>query len=803
MENNLDLLIYFGVNAFAEMISFESVDFDNEQIIYSQIIKKICAKPELFKELSTQSLVLIFSELYKDDDEVKTIINNELGKRIKDGENIFSGSNIEKANLFGTSYAWDKLFSTKVGLSGETMELLKEKIQNDYEVFKKENSSFCESVLSHCSTYDSIGNFLYHFQNGNITEEKINFLLEIAKNNPNILKRINFGLLKDDIFNVNKEFVMHVMRYPNLAAKLILIYENNRDLYNHFMKSIMEMQSSDSKSEYYQKIEILLSYYAIKMNDISFKQIGDNLIECAIYDYMQRREYSSNLFKPEEFVNRNTYLDNLFQTETNIERLGDIFSSRFFSMPYSMLAKFIDSYGQDETIIKNNLELQAFLENARKLINTNDEQELRQLYNNFNYYITPTEILKIEGKFRCAYAETYVETMEKSYKYIIEHSHIEDGVMVCELIDNFGFPVHSTDSGFKENKKLINDSFSDTWRQREDSSDHLISTAYIDQDFLGSVGVGNMGVLYGFLKLKAEDINLIGPTDIDSHVRTSYYSAKNAQYYSASKLTRHGRRVYCEIATERIGIDPDCVVVYDDMNEQVKSNSYQAARDFNIPVVKINKILIAKQQLSKIDMLIEEVKKTNDIETLCELVTLYETNIAGWLLNRDENNPIVQTGIAKYVNEDGSDANPDRTANIDHTYLASDFMSRGLIINRVILNLIELAKVNSKIEEVTRDMNKIIKLMQQEMQTYANVNEIGAPITRTKFSFDGDKIINSAQTVLDNISPDIKGGKPKISITDLTILSLNGENCVTAKDLLAAEMQLESGYEKSEGTKNV
>ena len=803
VEKKLDSLIYFGANSFAEMVSFDLVNLNGEEITYSKVIKKLCNNHDLLKQLSTQNLVLIFSELYSDEENLIAIINDELGRRIKAGENIFAGWNIEKDSFAGTSFAWDKLFNSKVGISGETLELLKEKIQEDYTKFKEENASFCENVLVHCSTYDSIGNFLYHLKKGNISKEKMDFLIEISSYNSNLLKRINFGLLQDDIFNNNKDLVMHLLRYPNLSAKFFIIYENNKDLYNHFVKSVKSMKTSDSKSEYYQKIEILLSYYAKNVDDINSKQIDDNLIECAIYNNMQRSEYSENTFTPEEFMNRYTRLDDLFQKKTDIKDLGNIFSSKFFSMSYSKLIKFVDSYGNDDAILKNNTHLQEFLENARLLININEEQALRQLYSSFTYYIKPSEIFKIESEFRRAYAETYVQTMNKTYNYIMENNYMDNGVAVCELTDNFGLPVHSTDSGFKESKKLINDSFVDTWKERADVSDHLISTAYIDQDFLGGVGVGNKGVLYGFLKLEAEDINLIGPTDINSNVRTSYYSAQNTQYYSASKLTRHGRRVYCELATERIGKNPDCVILYDDMSEEVKKNGYQAAREFNIPIVKINKAYIAKQQLSKIDRLIEEVKRTSNIEALCELVCLYETNIAGWLLNKDENNPIVQKGFFKYVNEDGSDANPDRTANIDNYTLASDFMSRGVIINRVILNLIELAKTNPKIEEVTQDMGKVIQLMQQEMKTYAKANELGMPITQTKFSFDGEKIISSAQSVLANVPLDSKAGDSYISITDLTALCLHGENCVTSADLLKAEEQLSKAQENNVGGKNV
>lgn len=805
MNKNIDSLIYFACNNYAELIAYDKEEFEGEQIFQMSLIDKIAENTELLRQLSTANLVLVLSGLYGDDKKEQIqLINELLIEKMRNGESLFAGSNVEKDGFMGIYYAWDKLFHSKNYLAREASDLMKRLVQEEYDEFKVNNLAFCNTVLAHCLTFDSIGNFLYHYKNGNIDEEKMSFLGELVRENPNILKKMNFGLLKDDIYKIGKEFVAHAAKYPNIAAKLILVYENNRDLYNHFVDAIQKSKERDSKSEYLEKIEHVLTYYAKNIATIRPEQMDDNLVECALYNHFQSSSYNNKNLTPEEFLVRNKVFDSMMSQDQNIEQYADIFSCRYFSVPYKKLKSIVEKYGQDDSILDRNDDLRVFLESAKRLIDIKDEAKLKQLYSTHEYSIAPSGIMKVESQFRRAYADTYVEAMGKTYDYILANSTIENGIRVCELRDDFGLPVHSTDSGFKENKTLINDSFKDAWRQRRDVSDHLISTAYTDQNFLGSVSVGDNGILCGFLKLKAEDINLIGTTDVNSHVRTSYYTSRNAQHYTASKLTRHGRRVYCEIAMERVGVDPDCIVVYDDMSEQVKANSYKAAKEFEIPIVKIDKTYIANRQLANIDKLIDEVTKTNDVQVLCELVNIYETNIAGWLLNRDENNPVVVGEIGKYVNEDGTDANPDRTGEIDHSYLAPAFMERGLVINKMIMNLIEVAKVNGEMRKVVEDMCSIVGLMQKEMQIYATANEVSVPITHTKFSFDGEGITKAAQLVLDSVDGDPKGtNKPILSITSMVDASLNGRKPVSEPDLSKATAQLASGNEKAGGSRHV
>ena len=66
--------------------------------------------------------------------------------------------------------------------------------------------------------------------------------------------------------------------------------------------------------------------------------------------------------------------------------------------------------------------------------------------------------------------------------------------------------VHSTDAEFVNTKNSV-ENFAEDWSSGKDKKNHIISTTYINQDFLGMAPVAKNGVRYAFSNLEKSKFN--------------------------------------------------------------------------------------------------------------------------------------------------------------------------------------------------------------------------------------------------------------------------------------------------------
>ena len=195
--------------------------------------------------------------------------------------------------------------------------------------------------------------------------------------------------------------------------------------------------------------------------------------------------------------------------------------------------------------------------------------------------------------------------------------------------------VHSTDAEFIEAKTEKATDYVEEWSNGKNKNNHIISTTYINQDFMGMAPVGNNGVRYAFADISDEQIKLMGVSDLNTYSINFAYDSASKQYMSAKTLANNSRRVYSEFGIERESTLPNYVVLADDDSPEVMVNSYKAAMQFGIPIIKIDKRVIEQEQIHNLQGMLEAFKQTHDSETLRKLINTYETNMAGWLLNRE------------------------------------------------------------------------------------------------------------------------------------------------------------------------
>lgn len=181
----------------------------------------------------------------------------------------------------------------------------------------------------------------------------------------------------------------------------------------------------------------------------------------------------------------------------------------------------------------------------------------------------------------------------------------------------------------------------------------------------------------------------------------------------------------------------------------------------------------------------KEFKSTNDTNILQRLLNTYETNVAGWLLNRSEE----------------LEADDSHTAGIDNTRFRDDFKSIQTKIEDTIKQFLLLQKGNTQSE---KEISTVIKILLNEIELYEGCEET-KPISKTKISFDVTELLQNANKSLDAIGKsELKVDLNKLpsskeyelKIQQLVKNALSGENAVTIEDIYETENLLEGVKEE-------
>ena len=139
------------------------------------------------------------------------------------------------------------------------------------------------------------------------------------------------------------------------------------------------------------------------------------------------------------------------------------------------------------------------------------------------------------------------------------------------------------------------------------------------------------GVLYGLYDITSKQIYAMGPYDIDSNIADYGFNSRNQQIFiSADNMPNNITREYGEFVTSREDTTPSCVIVYTDMSPQLIENAYQAAAEWNIPVVRLNKQEIAKNQMQEVYDSINKFNTSYNLKYLNQALETYESGRNGF-----------------------------------------------------------------------------------------------------------------------------------------------------------------------------
>lgn len=749
-------------------------------ILYSELKKFILQNSEMLKKFTTKNLYTLLASTY--DESEKQMINEQIAERLKKEEffceDIDSEAFLHPIHTYNSYGKIDKDVRNKINIKLEKQ--LKE-LGKEYEI-----------IYKNIKNYPDAANFLKYYKDGIFNNDKIAMINKFIEKDSKALEYMNFGIFKDNVFEIGSEFCEYISKFPTISYQLIFLEEKSPEI---FKKISERFKNYNDIKENLDEIEVLITYCARNAFDLKEKNIKiEDLLECA---YRNSNEFKLiNVECGEDYKKRlNQELDKQYANAKDIKEKLNIYMNKKYSLSLSGAKDLLKDFGTDIENLELSEETKKLFLELGEIVNLEDEKEIDRLFkeNEMTYSTIQVKKIKNEIAKECAkdFSKEFNNTDEKIKNKIKNNENVANieykgkKIPCVKLKENFNLLVHSTDAEFVNTKNSV-ENFAEDWSSGKDKKNHIISTTYINQDFLGMAPVAKNGVRYAFSNLEKSKLKLMGVTDLNTYSNSFAYDSVKRQYMSSKTLVYNSRRVYSEFGIEREGTIPDYVVICDDDLPEVIENSYKAASQFEIPIIYINKAEIEKEQIKNLEDMLGKFRNTKDTEVLHKLINTYETNMAGWLLNRSDE-----------IQDDKS-----HTANVDNTRFKEDFKQIQSQIEDTIKEYFKESKEN-KISD--NKISEIISILLDEIELYEGCEET-KPISKTRVSFNVQELLQEANKTLDDIGKSelkvdldakMTSKQYKKKIQEFVKNALNGEESITTEYKNDTEKIINTLKEKS------
>ena len=752
----------------------------SKEILYSGLKKFILQNSEMLKKFTTKNLYTLLASTY--DESEKQMINEQIAERLKKEEffceDIDSEAFLHPIHTYNSYGKIDKDVRNKINIKLEKQ--LKE-LGKEYEI-----------IYKNIKNYPDAANFLKYYKDGIFNNDKIAMINKFIEKDSKALEYMNFGIFKDNIFEIGSEFCEYISKFPTISYQLIFLEEKSPEI---FKKISERFKNYNDIKENLDEIEVLITYCARNAFNLKEKNIEiEDLLECA---YRNSNEFKLiNVECGEDYKKRlNQELNKKYKNAKDIKEKLNIYMNKKYSLSLSGAKDLLKDFGTDIENLELSEETKKIFLELGEIVNLEDEKEIDRLFkeNEMTYSTIQVKKIKNEIAKECAkdFSKEFNNTDEKIKNKIKNNENVANieykgkKIPCVKLKENFNLLVHSTDAEFVNTKNSV-ENFAEDWSSGKDKKNHIISTTYINQDFLGMAPVAKNGVRYAFSNLEKSKLKLMGVTDLNTYSNSFAYDSAKRQYMSSKTLVYNSRRVYSEFGIERESTIPDYVVICDDDLPDVIENSYKSASQFEIPIIYINKAEIEKEQIKNLEEMLGKFRNTKDTEVLHKLINTYETNMAGWLLNRSDE-----------IQDDKS-----HTANVDNTRFKEDFKQIQSQIEDTVKEYFKESKEN-KISD--NKISEVISILLDEIELYEGCEET-KPISKTRVSFNAQELLQEANKTLDDIGrrelkvdldAKMTSKQYKMKIQKFVKNALNGEELITTEYKNDTEKIINTLKEKS------
>ena len=489
-----------------------------------------------------------------------------------------------------------------------------------------------------------------------IMMENLRYKLSYLYNrNDEIFSTLNFKILKLDI---PEEVLPTITLYPDIQEKIINL---DNVVSSKLFEIIKKVQSK--KYDTVQVIESILNNvlnYKDLLNNLDVNSLNENELNNLIY-ILQNKNNIFNIssiedLKEEKFkIKKEIYFKNIDNNLNNLDldSLKEAILESIYGISLEK-AKFISNrYSYDFDVLRKdglNEKIITIIENLNKIVNETDISKLRVIYGTRND-IPGLETdfmssLSLEASIRAEYAKMYSDTLYKiNGNDLSKNSKLNNvtyngkKIEIYEPGNEFHMQIHVL-GAYREFSRP--DNFKDAWL-RPKIANHGICTSFIANNEIATAR--QYHPILGFSEYEEKALLLAGNYDLGSS-NTEYVisSSQPCNFLPPKTMIDATRHNHNEMVIERIKQDsmnkrtPNYIVyVVDDINNSnnfVENNelyqeTLQAAYDFDVPIVVVDRLKYAKNEKEKCDSLERKFNDSRNPETLRELFLNYMNNWVG------------------------------------------------------------------------------------------------------------------------------------------------------------------------------
>ena len=494
----------------------------------------------------------------------------------------------------------------------------------------------------------------------NISREVLKYKINYLYNrNDEIFSTLNFEILK---LNIPLEILLTITLYPEMQEKIINL---DNVVSSKLFEIIKKVQSK--KYDTVQITESILknaSNYEELLNNLDINSLNENELNNLIY-VLQNENNIFNISSIEDLKEENfkkkkdIYFRNIDNNLDNLvlDDLKEAIVESIYGISLER-AKFIsDRYSYDFDALRKdklNEKIISIVENLNKIVNETDISKLKVIYQTRNDISgLKTDFmssLSLEASIREEYARMYSNTLYKVNESDLSKNQKLDNVTyqgkkieVYEPESKFNMQIHALGAYSSFSRP---DNFKDDWLKPKIAY-HGICTSFIANNEIATARQRHP--ILGFSNYEEKALLLAGNYDLGSDqanlsfATSNYKSGKFLPPKTMIDATRHNHN---EMVIERMKHDsgriskrtPNYIIyIIDDMNNknnfdennELYQENLQAAYDFDIPIVIIDRLKYAKQEKEKCDLLEQEFNNSRNPEILRELFLNYMNNWVG------------------------------------------------------------------------------------------------------------------------------------------------------------------------------
>ena len=520
--------------------------------------------------------------------------------------------------------------------------------QNKIKSYIDNKYSLCinkyDNLRQYIKTYSDKANFINAIEKGLINSSNINDIYKLLEKNIYLFNSMDFNLLNDDIKKMGYHFIEKTSRHPILANKLYKIYLSDLNKFNLIINLSNKLIRENSENIYDQKIENIINYLYSNNINIDFEINDETLsnIENYILENSTNNHKFKNLSMKNYTIERNKILDEEINKCNDIESLKDYIYQRYFWLNSEGIKDFLIGYAFNFNSVLEFCDSDLpnkYINYIKTIQDITDIDELKKIVSKLNEF-TLSDYMIIKGIMIRVYNKSIISDIKNMQNGTNITLNIDgEEIVATELSNNFGIFGHSTCA--YGTMPIINDDYYDSWNYNPNTSNHGICTFLMTEYSYGTPEVTDTGVLFGFI-VDDEGIPLIAPYDLAT-INTGYNIRSTMKPFfgrlnTISNFTRH---THSEASLERRVTDkfnnssirqPNCIIILEDMPDNIKRNSLKAYHDFkkhgiDLKIIYVNRKKIATNASVELSNMIKSYLNNYDLELLMTIINLYECNL--------------------------------------------------------------------------------------------------------------------------------------------------------------------------------